>query len=121
MKKKILVCLALLQFFMFPSIAIVTRMEGTAGAIYLGTKENINPIQELNLLKSRCPVLLGDCEKLSKIENFLICRALDEYDFKDNEVYKILVQETNSPIFLVAIVVIINNGNSLEYWAFYAK
>lgn len=67
-------------------------------------------------------VLTRRLKKASNAENFLIWKALDEYDIEDGEVYSVAVTCDNSSETLGLMVEIFNNGNSYRcYGGYYAK
>lgn len=91
---------------------------GYARADYLGTPKNIN----LSKLANECEqhlrnigvTISGYCEKLSKAESFLMWSALEEYDYYQNEIYLVTIQQGKQ--ILQLYVVIKDDGNSVDWY-----
>lgn len=125
MKKKIILCFA---FTFCISLASVfgRRYEdkkngysGLAMATYLGTIKEIDDWGTITLLRNNHEMdghRTRDCEKLSKAESFLMWSALEEYNFKKNEVYNILIFEGYDYLVLT---VTITGKDTLEWYGFY--
>ncbi len=114
--KKLLLCF-IVVFFALSSIAASDLKfysdrqcgySGYAMAEYIGTLDYIGPhacagIQESNMYKSGC-IKVGHCSKVSKQENFLLWEALDEYHYRANEVYTVLILQDNQLLSLTAVI-----------------
>ena len=125
MKKRLLICIAMLIFILF-SINAQSYYDwnngysGSAVAYYLGTTKTINPAQvaedaEHNMRSIGLKVT-GYCQKLSKTESFLIWSALNEYDYNDGEVYSLVINPSNNITALCLVVVITNGGKSFQWY-----
>ena len=61
-------------------------------------------------------------QKMSKQENYLLWQALKEYDYQEGEVYVVAITPQGAIEILNLLVVIINNGDSLNwYGGFYVS
>lgn len=95
---------------------------GVASIEYYGTSKEINIEEEAKkemlvwkyFEKTDCTI----CEKLTKLEKFLINSALDEYSIKNGEIYRILVKEDGNKKQLNIYIEIFNN-NHWTWYGFY--
>lgn len=90
---------------------------GYSRADYIGTTRNVNPSQFAAEAERRVKSffrITRYCEKLSRQENFLLWSALGEYDYKDNEVYSVVIEQDKETLNL--IVVINDNGNNCSWY-----
>ena len=126
MKRKILI----ISFFFFFEIVHIFPADmrwysdyskgysGYAGADYIGTTKNINPSKFANegeqRLRNIGVTISRYCEKLSKAESFLMWSALEQYDYYQNEIYSVTIQQGKQ--ILQLIVVIKDDGNSVDWY-----
>ena len=86
---------------------------GYAAADYVGTTKKIDPSTYLNAwlnnLYRNGYIKTGDCNKMSNQENFLLWKALNEYDYRSNEIYAVRILQGN--FILVFIVAIKKRGS----------
>lgn len=130
-KTPLLLCI-LITIFCFPSYTedgwkwyfdYYNNYSGRATILYLGTTAECTPSQEASQAEAFLQSdIVGYCRKLSKTENFLIWSALAEYDYVENEVYGIVVQDAGNDTALTVVVQIVDNGKSFRwYGGFYTK
>ncbi|MBR4825798.1 MAG: hypothetical protein IKZ86_13460 [Spirochaetaceae bacterium] len=91
MKIKI-ICIVILLFVLFPLSAIDIPI-----CLYLGTNKTVNIYDEYqksysnrsrNLEKGQ---VIGDIKKLTREDTSLLWKALNEYDYKMGEVYRVMI------------------------------
>ena len=90
---------------------------GYSGADYVGTTKTVNPSQFAEEAENRAARyfrIVRYCEKLSRQENFLLWSALNQYNYSNNEVYSVIIQQGYECLNL--IVVIKDNGNSCDWY-----
>ena len=111
-------CLKLSAANMKPYIDWDNGYSGYANADYVGTTRTINPSQFAEEGERRIrafgATITRYCQKLSKSENFLLWSALNEYNYSDNEIYSVTIQQGMQ--ILQLIVVIRENGNSVDWY-----
>lgn len=121
MKKKLIVCLALLCCTIFPVAAQELYSDrsngysGHAGAHYIGTTKDVNLAEHWAGLERHMGkrfTFLRAIQKLSKEENFLLWSALNEYELSSNEVYQVAITWENKSTTLALLVVITDKGRS---------
>lgn len=100
---------------------------GEAGAKYFGTTKTLDPsfLDSKEYFPKRVEqagfIVTRHLEKLSKAENFLIWKALDEYNVEDGELYNVTVKCANSEEFLSLYAEICDNGKGFyRYGGLYA-
>lgn len=93
---------------------------GKAVASYCGTTESFNldsALKEISPgIESIGFVFVSDIKKLSKEEEFLIWKSLNEYSLNDNEIYSILWNKDNSNLAGIIYVIITNNGRNFSWY-----
>ena len=97
---------------------------GYARADYLGTTRDFDPVQTAErseqFIRRLGHKITGYCQKLSKEEHFLLWKALEEYDYSDNEVYSVSISKdspsTAAGFKLELIAVIKDKGQSVEWY-----
>lgn len=93
---------------------------GKAVASYCGTTENFDLDLVLKEVSSKIEsigfVFVSDIKKLSKEEEFLIWKSLNEYSLNDNEIYSILWNKDNSNLAGIIYVIITNNGRNFSWY-----
>ena len=100
----------------------INGYSGTSGAEYMGTTTEID-LEKLIMngrqsFKQKAQYI-GDCKKLTKEENFLLWSALNEFDYKDNEIYAVGIfwDHNTESAFLGLIAVITENGKSFNWYS----
>lgn len=106
---------------------LLNGYSGVAGANCFGTTEALDPsfLDSKEYFPKRVEqagfIITRHLEKLSKAENFLIWKALDEYNLEDGELYNITVKCDNSKEFLSLYAEICDNGKGFyRYGGLYA-
>lgn len=129
--KKIIVCICLVLFigtayvqaFEFKHYSDPERgWEGDAGITHLIWD---NTLWEKYKTKGKTDLedngkwLVFDVKKLSKKDQWLIWQALGEYDIDDEDIYQIIIEESDKEALSV-FVRIKNNKQAFEWYAFSA-
>ena len=84
------------------------RYRGYAVAEYIGTTKNINPSRfadegELRVRSTGVPIIRY-CQKLSKQEIFLLWSAINQWDYSENEIYAVTIQQGKEILQLIVVV-----------------
>ncbi len=129
--KKSFFCFLFLFIFLFNSLKAsepkyyfddINGYEGYSLAEYMGTVRTIDPeataiAWEQVAIEDGAEVIKHS-EKLTKQEQFLLWSALEEFEYKVNEVYYVLISQENSLLYIIAVVK--NRGMKCDlYGGFY--
>lgn len=90
---------------------------GYAGADYIGTTKTINPktfsMEAEQRIRNLGVYITRYCQKLSNQERYLLWSALGMYNYTDNEIYSVTIQQGKE---ILQLVVVITNGGSSCNW-----
>lgn len=93
---------------------------GMSSALYWGKDNEVNlevllpDLKQLNINSIVPQIFLGEVEKLTKEEGFLLWKALEEYDYKIGEYYLVSIYRGN---IFTCIFVKIESSDNISWWS----
>ena len=127
MKKRITLCAVLFAFAVFSATAEYYPGLGEAWANYVGTTKDttLEKVHNAVMRKARDLANSGECSapiplngKLSKRQNDLLWKALEQYDYAAGELYYVGFIEKDAPKHLFALTVQIDADGSCTWMGF---
>ena len=123
MKKKLNFCLFMFFLIIVPLFSDELRFyskggyRGHAMAEYVGTTKNINPARfadegERRVISVGVPIIRY-CQKLSKQECFLLWSALEQWDYSNNEIYAVTIQQGKE---ILQLIVVVKDKNNCDWY-----